>query len=47
MLVINKIGPTKVKSVRLASDVVIVRLVDGAEILYRRIENESSSVQKG
>jgi len=38
MLVVNKLGPAKVKSVRLADDVVVVRLVDGAELLYRRIK---------
>ena len=43
MLVINKIGPTKIKSVKLASDVVVVRLVSGTEILYKRIENNESS----
>lgn len=41
MLVINGIGPTKVKSVRLATDEVVVRMVDGTELLYRRTRNES------
>ena len=42
MLVVNKIGPARVKSVRLASDTVVVRLVDGTELLYRRVEGEGS-----
>jgi len=48
MLVINKIGPTKVKSVRLTSDEVVVRLIDGRELVYTRNliarrDNEGSS----
>ena len=47
MLVINKIGPTKIKSVRLEAYRVVVRMVDGRELIYRRIENESNSSKKG
>ena len=47
MLVINKIGLATVKSVRLESNVVTVRLVEGQVLVYRRTENESNSSKKG
>ena len=36
---INKIGPAKVKRVVQELERIEVRLVDGAELYYRRVEN--------
>ena len=47
MLVINKIGPAKVKRVVLELERVVVRLVTGEEIIYRRVKSESNSSKKG
>jgi len=47
VLVVNKIGPAKVKSVVLELERVVVRLVDGRELCYRRFKNESNGGKEG
>ena len=42
MLVINRIGPTGIKKVVLRLDVVVVYMVDGTEISYRRVVHACS-----
>ena len=47
MLVINNIGPTKVRKVVLRPNTVIVVMKDGTEIIYRRVGNEGDGSKKG
>ena len=46
MLVVNRIGPAKIRKVVLRSDSVEVYLVSGEEISYRRIKACGSIPQK-
>jgi len=41
MLVVNKLGVAKIKKVRLDSERIVVEMVDGKKLVYRRVENES------
>ena len=41
MLVVNKLGVAKIKKVSLDSERIVVEMVDGKKLVYRRVENES------